>query len=145
MLKTLCLSLFVLAGSTLTAEAQDAHPLLQLQQTARVLIVFSPSSTSVAFQKQLQMIDRHAYDLAQRNTVVVPVSAATTGPDEHFPGENMPLATLSEQNYVRNRYHVEPGQFVVVLINQDGIEQIRSDNPVDIHQLTAKLDSMPAR
>jgi hypothetical protein len=136
------LSLLVLLG---TCAAQDVHPLTQLQTTARVLIVFAPDSNSANFKRQLQLIEHHAFELTERNTVVVPVSLASAGTDEHFSGENLPLANSGEQADARNRFHVQPTEFLVILIGQDGSEQIRSVNPVDIHELTAKLDSMPKR
>jgi hypothetical protein len=133
-------ALLVLLG---TCAAQDAHPLTQLQGTARVLIVFTPDANSANFKRQLELIEHHSYELTERNTVVVPVSLASTGTEEHFSGENLPLATSTDQADARSRFHVQPGEFLVVLLNLDGTEQIRSASPVDIHQLTAKLDAMP--
>ena len=134
----LSLSLLVLLG---TCAAQNAHPLTELQGTSRVLIVFAPNSNSASFLRQLQLIERHAYELTERNTVVIPVSLV--GAEPHFSGENLPLATSDEQASARNRFHVLPSDFLVVLLSQDGTEQIRSANPLDIHELTAKLDSLP--
>ncbi len=134
------LALLVLLG---TCYAQDAHPLAELQGTSRVLIVFAPNTSSANFKRQLQLIERHGYELTQRNTVVMPVSLAGNGNEDHFSGENLPLAASGDQTDARNRFHVKPGEFLVVLLNQDGTEQIRSANPVDIHELVAKLDSMP--
>ena len=135
------LALLVLLG---TCAAQDAHPLAELQGTSRVLIVFAPDTNSISFKRQLQLIERHGYELTQRNTVVVPVSHTAAGNDDQFfSGENLPLATITDQADARNRFHVKPGEFLVVLLNQDGTEQIRSANPIDIHELVAKLDSMP--
>jgi hypothetical protein len=133
-------ALLVLLG---TCAAQDVHPLAQLQGTSRVLIVFAPDSNSANFKRQLQLIERHGYELTQRNTVVMPASLASTGTDDHFIGENLPLVTSGEQADARTRFHVQPGEFLVVLLNQDGTEQARSASPVDIHELIAKLDSMP--
>jgi Domain of unknown function (DUF4174) len=134
------LALLVLLG---TCSAQDVHPLAQLQGTSRVLIVFAPDSNSANFKRQLQLIERHGYELTQRNTVVMPVSLVSTATEDHFSGENLPLASSGEQADARSRFHVQPGEFLVVLLNQDGTEQIRSANPVDIHELIAKLDAMP--
>ena len=134
------LALLVLLG---TCAAQNDHPLTELQGTSRVLIVFAPDTNSANFKRQLQLIEHHSFELTERNTVVVPVSLASTGTEEHFSGENLPLAASSDQTDARTRFHVQPGDFLVVLLNQDGIEQIRSANPMDIHELTAKLDSLP--
>jgi peroxiredoxin len=134
------LILMVLLG---TCAAQDEHPLTQLQSTARVLIVFAPDTNSANFKRQLQLIEHHSFELTQRNTVVVPVSLKSTGSDDHFSGENLPLASSSDQADVRTRFHVKPGDFLVILLSEDGTERIRSASPVDIHELTASLDALP--
>jgi hypothetical protein len=134
------LLLLVLLG---TCAAQDEHPLTQLQSTARVLIVFTPDTNSANFKRQLQLIEHHAYELTQRNTVVVPASLKSTGDEVHFSGENLPLTSPAEQADARTRFHVQPGDFLVVLLSEDGTEQIRSASPVDIHSLVASLDSLP--
>lgn len=131
------LMLLVLTG---TCIAQNRQPFPQLQGSARVLIVFAPDANSAQFSTQLQLIERHSFELSQRNTVVVPVSAARFA-DEHYSFENLPLGTPGEQADARTQFHVSPGQFMVILLSQDGREQMRSPSPVDIHELTARLDS----
>jgi hypothetical protein len=126
-----------------TCAAQDQHSLTQLQRNARVLIVFTPNSNSASFKMQLQLIERHSFELSQRNTVVVPVSSTFMTADNQFSFENLPLGSANEQADARTRFHVRPSDFLVILLNQDGSEQIRSASPVDIHELTAKLDAIP--
>jgi hypothetical protein len=134
------LVLLVLLG---TCAAQDQHSLTQLQNSARVLMVFAPDANSANFKRQLELIERHSFELSIRNTVVVPVSTASRFGDELFTFENLPLGTAREQADARNRFHVQPGEFLVILLDQDGSIQIRSGAPVDIHELTASLDSLP--
>lgn len=125
-----------------TCAAQDMHSLAELQGSARVLMVFAPDTNSPDFNRQLQLIERHAFELAIRNTVVVPVSTAKNV-DDHFAFENLPLFSAGETASVRNRFHVHAGDFEVLLINQDGTVQIRSASPLDIHELVASLDGQP--
>lgn len=134
------LLLLVLLG---TCTAQDQHSLSQLQNNARVLIVFAPDANSANFKRQLDLIQRHSFELSIRNTVVVPVSTSSRFGDEMFTFENLPLGTAREQADARNRFHVQPGDFLVVLLDENGAIQIRSAVPVDIHELTASLDSLP--
>ena len=131
--------LLVLLG---TCTAQDMHSLAQLQGNACVLMVFAPDTNSPDFKRQLQLIERHAFELAIRNTVVVPVSTAENV-DDHFAFENLPLFSAGETANVRNRFHVHAGDFEVLLINQNGTVQIRSASPLDIHELVASLDGQP--
>jgi len=131
------LLLLVLAG---TCVAQDPHPLTQLQGTARVLMVFTPDADSPTFKRQLDLIQRHSFELSIRNTVVVPVSTGNFAID-HFSFENLPLGSVADQADARSRFHVKVGDFTVILLNQDGSVQIRSNSPIDIHVLTATLDA----
>jgi hypothetical protein len=136
------LVLLVLLG---TCTAQDQHSLAQLQNNARMLIVFAPDANSPDFKRQLELIQRHSFELSIRNTVVVPVSTASKFGEEKFSFENLPLFTPSEQAEARSRFHVQPGDFLVILLDQDGTVRIRSAAPVDIHEVTASLDSLPPR
>ncbi|MGA1981175.1 MAG: DUF4174 domain-containing protein [Acidobacteriaceae bacterium] len=136
------LFLLVLLG---TCAAQEQHSLTQLQNNARILMVFAPDASSPSFKRQLELIERHSFELSIRNTVVVPVSTAPRFSDELFTFENLPLGTPGEQADARSRFHVQPGDFLVILLDQSGAVQIRSAAPVDIHELTASLDSLPDR
>jgi hypothetical protein len=134
------LFLLVLLG---TCAAQEPHTLTQLQSNARIFMVFAPNANSPSFKRQLEMIERHSFELSIRNTVVVPVSTASKFGEDLFTFENLPLGTPSEQADARSRFHVQPGDFLVILLDQHGSVQIRSAAPVDIHELTASLDSLP--
>jgi len=118
---------------------QDAQPIPELGGRARVLIVFAPDGGGVDFQRQLQLIERHSFELSVRNTVVVPVSRAGLA-DDHFAFENLPVGNLEEQA-LRQQFRVLPGEFLVVLLSEKGAVKIRSGSPVDIHVLVASLDT----
>jgi hypothetical protein len=134
------LLLLVLLGAS---AAQVPHSLAQLQSNARILIVFAPTSNSASFQKQMELIERHSFELSLHNTVVVPVS--TRPVNDGFSFENLPLGTAIEQADARSRFHVGPNEFRVILVDRNGTEQVRSAAPLDIHSLMASLDSSPAR
>jgi len=144
MLKLPLLLLVLLGTCTAgTSSAQEPHSLTQLQNNARVLIVFAPDPDSPSFKRQLELIERHSFELSIRNTVVVPVSSSSKFSDELFTFENLPLGTPAEQADARSRFQVKPGDFLVILLDQVGSVQIRSAAPVDIHELVASLDSLP--
>jgi hypothetical protein len=136
------LLLLILAGA---CAAQDRPSLAQLQSNARMLIVFAPDANGPEFKRQLELIQRHSFELSARNTVFVPVSTASRFGEEKFSFENLPVGTPDEQAEARNRFHVLPGDFLVILVDEHGAQQIRSAVPVDIHELTASLDSLPPR
>jgi len=140
------LLLLVLSGTVVTTcIAQDQHALAQLQSNARMLLVFAPDANSPEFKRQLELIQRHSFELSIRNTVFVPVSTASRYGDERFSFENFPVGAPNEQAEARSRFHVQPGEFLVILVDEHGNQQIRSAVPVDIHELTASLDSLAPR
>jgi hypothetical protein len=143
MLKKLPLILLVLLGTC--AAQEPASSLAQLQTNSRMLLVFAPDANSPSFKMQLELIQRHSFELSARNTVFVPVSTASKYGEEKFSFENLPLGTAREQAEARAKFHVQPGDFLVILIDENGTQQIRSAVPVDIHELTASLDSLPPR
>jgi hypothetical protein len=124
------------------AQSQDRPSLAELQTTARVLLVFSPDANSPVFRRQLDFIQRHSFELSSRNTVFVPISTASKFAEDKYSIENLPLGSPSEQAEARARFHVQPGDFVVILVDENGTQQIRSVTPVDIHALIASLDAL---
>ncbi len=128
-----------------TSAAQEQPSLVQLQSNSRMLIVFAPDANGPNFKLQLELIQRHSFELSARNTVFVPISTASKYGEEKFSFENLPVGIAAEQAQARTKYHVRPGDFLVILVDENGKQQIRSAIPVDIHELTASLDSLPPR
>jgi ribosomal protein S15P/S13E len=134
------LLLFALLG---TCAAQNPPALTELQGSARVLMVFAPDSNSAKLQTsapahRASRLRTHRAQHRRRSRLI-----ASKGNDDFFPGENLPLATATEQADARTKFHIQPGDFVVILLSQDGAVRIRSASPVDIHALTASLDALP--
>jgi hypothetical protein len=138
----LSLVLFALLGTSLSrsvAQSSTAqHPLPQLPNT-RVLIVFAPAADSVAFRTQLQLLERHSFELSMHNTVVVPMAS---DPSAHFAFEHLTIPGAEDQASTRARFHVAAGDFAIILLNPDGSEQARSATPIDIHALVSRIDAV---
>jgi hypothetical protein len=145
MLKLPLILLLALGTSAAQASSQDSPSLAQLQTNTRMLLVFAPSVSSPGFRQQLNLIQRHSFELSSRNTVFVPISTPSKLADEKYNIENLHLDTASEQAAARARFHVQPDDFLVILVDENGTQQIRSAAPVDIRALTASLDAIPAR
>jgi Domain of unknown function (DUF4174) len=141
--KKLSLIFLILLGTC--AAQEPVSSLAQLQANSRLLLVFAPDANSPNFKMQLELIQRHSFELSARNTVFVAISTASKYGEEKFSFENLPLGTAREQAEARTRFHVQPGDFLVLLIDEKGTQQIRSAVPVAIHELTASLDSLPPR
>jgi hypothetical protein len=126
-----------ISQSVYAQSASTQHSLPQLQNT-RALIVFAPAADSPAFRTQLQLLERHSFELSMYNTVVVPVTAA--GSSESLAFEHITFSSAAEEAAARARFHIAPGDFAVILLNPDGSEQVRSAKPIDIHTLVSRLD-----
>lgn len=142
LLQSFSLVLVSLLGVS-AAQAQSApapRALPQLPNT-RTLIVFGAAADSAAFRTQLQLLERHSFELSRYNTVVVPVTSGSDLSATHFAFEHVAVSDAEQQASARARYHVAPGEFAVVLVNADGSEQTRSNKPIDIHAVVSSLDS----
>ena len=53
--------------------------------------------------------------------------------------------TSADAQSARQRFGVEPGDFLVILLGKDGGEKIRSNKPVTLEMLTEIIDAMPMR
>lgn len=141
MLSYFSLVLFSLLGvSAAQAQSAPAQRALPQMRNTRTLIVFGPAADSPTFRTQLQLLERHSFELSLYNTVVVPVSSGSDLSIMHFAFEHLALAGADEEA-ARARFHIAPGEFAVILVNPDGSEQARSTRPIDIHTFVASLDS----
>lgn len=101
----------------------NAQNLDSLRWENRVLLVFSPDSSSKSYREQLEIARLHHAAFAERDLVCVRANS-----------ENM-----------RKKYAVSPKDFAAVLIGKDGGEKFRSPVPVTAAQLFSIIDAMPMR
>jgi hypothetical protein len=69
------------------------------------------------------------------------------GHNQPIPSTRVPTARLSEDELaaMRHRFKVEDGDFLVVLIGEDGGQKLSSQTPVTMDRLNQLIDSMPMR
>jgi Domain of unknown function (DUF4174) len=146
-------SLLLAAAATLTAAntayAQaDPHCPVQpatfkaMRNCFRPLLVFAPDPRDKAFAAQQKMLDEYADEMMDRNLLYVPVLAQSS----HFSQPlDAPYVVLkqSEINALRDRFKVDPSQFLVVLVGKDGGEKFRTAKPISVLRLDALVDAMP--
>jgi hypothetical protein len=127
--------------------AQDAPSLASLRDKNRVLLVFAPSDETPDFERQLDILSKHASDLRERDLVLIQVVTIahppTTANTLRVP--HLPVASETAQLDLRHRFHVAPGAFTVILIGKDGGEKLRQHTPISIDKLNAVIDAMPMR
>jgi hypothetical protein len=107
-------------------------------------LVFSPSATDPRLHKQQASLDASADDMMDRFVLFLPVF---TGFSKYQPPLDTPYALLNEKEVaaIRNRFHIQDSQFVVLLLGEDGGVKLHSSAPVSISRLNALVDSMPDR
>jgi hypothetical protein len=127
--------------------AQDAPSLASLRDKNRVLLVFAPSDQTPDFERQFDILSKHASDLRERDLVLIQVVTIahppTTANTLRVP--HLPVASETAQLDLRHRFHVAPGAFTVILIGKDGGEKLRQHTPISIDKLNAVIDAMPMR
>jgi hypothetical protein len=108
----------------------------------RPVLVFAPAATDAAFEAQQALLEQYADDMMDRNLLYVPILAQPA----HF---QQPLDApyvvpeAAELKTMRERFHVDPADFVVVLVGKDGGEKFRSHKPVSVLKLDELVDAMP--
>ena len=122
------------------------QPLTSYVDHNRVLLVFAPTDADPRFQQQIGLLSHHAAELKERDLVLLPnvVHAGTSKPDT-LRTLNSPYPPGNEELEQRTRFHVQPDQFLVVLIGKDGGEKLRQHAPITIEKLSSTIDAMPMR
>ena len=119
---------------------QNAGPttLAQWRDRARPLLIFAPAPDDARMLAQLHTLGEHAAEMADRDLVpiAVPYRDASSGVAQLGP---------QEAEVVRQRFHVRPEEFAVVLVGKDGGAKWRSGKPVSMEALNGKIDAMPMR
>ena len=108
----------------------------------RPVLVFAPAAANASFKTQQSLLERYADDMMDRDLLYVPV----LGQSAHF---EKPLDApyvvpgAAELKLMRERFHIDQSEFVVVLVGKDGGEKFRSLKPVSVLKLDALVDAMP--
>jgi hypothetical protein len=110
----------------------------------RALLVFSATPNDPRLKRQAQLLDGDADDMMDRFVLYTPVAA---GSQRISTPLDAPYTVLSaaQMGEIRVRFHVPPSQFTVLLLDEDGSVQLRSDNPVNPARLNALIDRTPER
>ncbi len=116
---------------------QPTRSLASLVDTNRVLLVIAPSDADPRFKRQLALLRGHAAEMKERDLVLV-ANLVHAGPPAPYLVDNDALAT-------RHRFHVEDGDFAVLLLGKDGDEKLRSATPIPMARLNRTIDAMPMR
>jgi hypothetical protein len=138
--------LFLLAMMTAIPQ-QNTRTLASLVDTNRVLLVFAPSDADSRFQQQLTLLHGHAAEMKDRDLVLVANLVHAGVPTGADTMRNLPAPYIFDQEQLvsRHRFHIEQGEFTIVLLGRDGGEKLRSHAPIAMQKLDETIDAMPGR
>ena len=109
-----------------------------LRDHTRPLLIFAPGPDDSQMGIQLRILNEHAAEASQRDLVAIALPY-------HNPSPSTLQLSDAEAVEVRRRFHVTPGDFVVILIGKDGGSKLRSSKPISMPMLDRTIDAMPMR
>lgn len=105
----------------------------------RLLLVFAPSESNVAYQQQRQLLQEEQAGFNERNLLVIELLTEGTS---RVGGESV---DAQEAAKIREQFQVSPEQFCVVLVGKDGTTKRRLHAPVSSKVIFETIDAMPMR
>lgn len=113
----------VVLAAILAAVPADAGRLEPYLWEKRPILVFAPAPDDPRLTEQLARFEAAEAALAERRNVVI--------------------VDIEPGSPLRARF--APAEFTVILVGLDGGEKFRSDQPVAVETLNARIDRMPMR
>lgn len=111
--------------------------LAELQWNKRILVLFAEADNP-ELKRQLDLLTTRTADLADRDMVVLHVTAADV---KAIYGK----AGNADAKQLRSEAGIDGAQFTAVLIGKDGGEKLRSHHAVSDREIFELIDSMPMR
>ena len=128
----------VAADSKINSQQTGLTTLGAQRNVTRPLLIFASKPDDPQMGIQLRILAEHAAEAQDRQ--IVPIALSYNNPG---PGALQLSATESEA--ARRRFHVQPGEFVVILLGKDGESKLRAAKPMPMSKLEETVDSMPMR
>lgn len=110
----------------------------------RPLMVFSPSAADPRLKRQSALLDGAADDMMDRFVLFTPLPEGSREAPTPLDAPYTVVGTR-EKSLIRERFHVAPADFEVLLLNEDGGVVLRSERPVSPDRLNTLIDRMPRR
>ena len=110
----------------------------------RPLLLFSATGNDPRLHRQMALLDGDADDMMDRFVLYTPVT-----PDVHRLSTpvDAPYTVLDAQQMaeIREKFHIAPAEFTILLLDENGSVMLRSTNPVNPVRLNALIDRTPLR
>jgi hypothetical protein len=138
-MKLFTFTIFLLGSFLSVVLATDFLSQKQHLWKERVLLIFSPDDKTSEYKEQMDILERHAYGLKERDLVVYSIFENTGR------GPGLKKLNTHEVEVIRNNHNVNVKKFAVVLIGKDGTEKLRRKSPISEKKLFNTIDAMPMR
>lgn len=138
----LLLGILLILGAASAASGKkgdmDAVDLSRYRWRHRLLLIFSPSAQTPAFQQLANQLKQQREGVADRDLIVFSIMSD----GQSRVGED--VLSKQEAENLRRRFQVAAEEFRVVLIGKDGTVKL-SEPTVKLSEVFALIDSMPMR
>jgi len=105
----------------------------------RILILFSPLASDLAYRSQKQDLASKSREVIERDLMVLEIHEQ----GDSRAGDRVLLKKAAVD--IRKRFDVQSDSFQLILIGKDGAVKLRSDKPVAVKEIFKLIDSMPMR
>jgi hypothetical protein len=118
--------------------------LAAMKNCYRPLLVFSASGDDLRLKRQVALLDGAADDMMDRFVLFTPI--VPDGRRVSTPADS-PYTILGpdQMKEVRTQFHIAPGEFAVLLVDEDGSVKLRAAAPVNVDRLNGLIDKTPQR
>jgi hypothetical protein len=116
------------------------NPIQQLRGSASAILIFAPDTKNPDLIAQFTLLERNEMALTEHDAILVPNIAQHHPTDDAVPGENISPGSDGDQLSARLKFNVKPTDFTIILLDKDGTEKLRSNTPVDVASIGARLE-----
>lgn len=109
---------------------------MEPSRASMCLYVFSPSKQDRLYQLQKETLSEHLETLTGRHIAIAEVFEHEGG---HFGDEELPC---EECHGLRQHYHVMPGQFKVVLVNDQSVK-LCAESCISCEEVFMRIENEP--
>ncbi|NIQ37645.1 MAG: DUF4174 domain-containing protein [Proteobacteria bacterium] len=134
----LLLSDGIMVGSG-SGQPQGTLDLAKYRWKNRLLLLFAPHEEDKTYLNFIEKLQGQEDQITDRDLIIVAIFES---------GESRLGDSSIDQHSaasLRNRFSIQPGQFIVVLVGKDGGEKLRRNSEVELNEIFSLIDSMPMR
>ncbi len=121
-----------------SGQPQGALDLATYTWKNRLLLVFATGEEET-YQNFMEKLQGQEDQITDRDLIILSIFESGESRLGDSPIDQHSAASL------RNRFSIQPGQFIVVLVGKDGGEKLRRNSEVELKEIFSLIDSMPMR